>query len=82
MRRKIDDLNSEEQKMDIEIETLNRQLKEEFLENDRNRQYHYITFDDCAKICKAISKGNPQKSLVILSAPTGTTLEVDEEDHG
>jgi hypothetical protein len=46
------------------------------------RQYHYITYDDCLNICKAIGKGDTNKSMIVISAPTGANLEVREEEKG
>ena len=46
------------------------------------REYHYITHEDCTNICKAMNNGDPNKSMVIISAPKGTTVEVGEEEEG
>ena len=51
-------------------------FKEEFLEKEELRQYHYICYDDAVSICKAMSRGDTNKSMLIVSAPKGTSLEV------
>ena len=82
MRKKIDDLATEEKRLDNEILALNHQLKEEYLQNDHYSQYHYITFEDCAHICRNICKADTNKGMLVLTAPKGTKLELGEEDRG
>ena len=76
MRRKLEDLNEEENRLDNEIAMLNGQIKENFLENEEFKPYHYITYEDCESICKSMGKNDPNKGMMIVSAPKGTTLEV------
>ncbi len=82
MKRKLDDLTEEERKIDKNISELNAQIKNQFLENQELREYHYITYDDCVSICKAMNKGDSNKSMIILSAPKGASLEAIEEQNG
>jgi len=44
------------------------------LDNEALREYHYITYEDCINICKSMSKGDSAKSMIIISAPKGTSL--------
>lgn len=81
-RRKVEDLTSEEKRLDYEIATLNGQIKEDFLDNEELKQYHYITFEDCLNICESMCKTDPSKGMLVVAAPKGTSLEVGEEDHG
>ena len=82
MRRKLEDLNDEEKQLDNEIAMLNGQIKTEFVDNKEFQQYHYITYDDCLNICKSMCKTDPSKGMLVVSAPKGTTLELDTEDKG
>jgi len=44
------------------------------LDNEELRQYHYITHEDCLNVCKTMAKGDPQKNMLIVTAPKGTAL--------
>lgn len=48
------------------------------------REYHYITYDDLNKIYQTMNKdkGETAKSMIIISAPKGTSLEMGQEEHG
>jgi hypothetical protein len=46
------------------------------------RPYHYITYEDCVNICKSMNKNDPNKAMIIISAPKGSTLEVGAEEKG
>ena len=81
---KLNQYTEEEAKLDAEINRLNKKIKEEYLENESLREYQYITYEDCENICKSMAKDSTVKSIVVVSAPKGTTLEtvdVDEEGH-
>jgi hypothetical protein len=46
------------------------------LDKEDLRQYHYITYEDCINICKSMNKNDPNKAMIIISAPRGSSLEV------
>jgi hypothetical protein len=48
------------------------------------REFHYITYDDLMKIYQAMNKdkGESAKSMIVISAPKGTSLEMGQEEHG
>jgi len=48
------------------------------------REYHYITHDDLVNIYKTMNRGggDRNKSMIVIAAPKGTTLEMGEEEHG
>lgn len=48
------------------------------------REFHYITYDDLAKIYQTMNKdkGDTAKSMIIISAPKGTSLEMGQEEQG
>ena len=80
---KLNQYTEEEAKLDAEIHRLNQRIREEFLENEALREYQYITYEDCLNICKSMTKDSRNKSIVVLSAPKGTTLEaVDTDEAG
>ena len=77
---RINQYAEEEAKLDAEINQLNQRIREDFLENEKLRDYQYITYEDCLSICKSMAKESESKSIVVLSAPKGTTLEaIDTE---
>jgi FtsZ-binding cell division protein ZapB len=76
LRKKLDELREEEDSLDAEIASLNGQIQDEFLENEELKQFHYITFEDCLSICKSMNKTDPNKGMLVVSAPKGTSLEV------
>lgn len=75
-------MTNEERALDNDIAVLSSQIKEQFLENEALKPYHYITHEDCQNICKTINKQDPTKSMIIISAPKGTSLEAGEDDRG
>ena len=80
---KLNQYTEEEAKLDAEINRLNQRIREDFLENENLREYQYITYEDCMNICKSMTKESENKSIVVLSAPKGTTLEaIDTEETG
>jgi len=46
------------------------------------REYHYITHEDMLNIYKTMTQGETSKSMIVISAPKGTSLEMGEEEHG
>ena len=46
------------------------------------REYHYITYEDMINIQKTMNQGDKTKSMIIISAPKGTSLEMGEEEQG
>lgn len=46
------------------------------------REYHYITHDDLLNIYKTMNKGDSSKSMIVISAPKGTSLEMGQEENG
>jgi hypothetical protein len=46
------------------------------------REFHYITYDDMMNIYKTMNQGEENKSMIVISAPKGTSLEMGEEEHG
>jgi NADH:ubiquinone oxidoreductase subunit D len=82
MRRKLEELETEERKIDNDIASINSQIKQDYLDREDLRQYHYITYDDCLNICKSMNKNDPNKNMIIISAPRGSALEVGEEEKG
>lgn len=44
---KLKELQTEEDRLDTEIDNLNRNIKEQYLENEKLKDQHYITYDDC-----------------------------------
>mgnify|MGYP000869464703 FL=1 len=46
------------------------------------REYHYVTHEDMLNIYKAMNANDPHKSMLVISAPKGTSLEMGEEEHG
>ena len=40
------------------------------------RKFHYITFEDVMSIYKTMSQGDYSKSMIVVSAPKGTSLEM------
>jgi hypothetical protein len=48
------------------------------------REYHYITYDDLGKIYQTMNKdkGEAARSMIVISAPKGTSLEMGQEEHG
>jgi hypothetical protein len=42
------------------------------------RQYHYITHEDMLNIYKSMNSGDNSKSMFVISAPKGTSLEMGE----
>lgn len=52
------------------------------MENEKLKDQHYITYEDCLEIAKSISKQANDKSLVVLSAPKGSVLEAVEQGDG
>jgi|JI61114C2RNA_FD_contig_61_2722854_length_2924_multi_2_in_0_out_0_2 hypothetical protein len=75
MREKLEQLNTKERKVDVFIESINRKIKEEFLQNEAEKEYNYLTFEDCKKLTERIHKDSTD-SLLIITAPKGTTIEV------
>ena len=79
---KVSQLTEEEKRLDEEIDMLNRSIKEQYLDNDKLKDQHYITYDDCLEIVRSLSKQSTDKSLVVLSAPKGSVLEAVEQGDG
>lgn len=79
---KVAQLAEEEKRLDEEIDALNRNIKEQYLDNEKLKDQHYITYEDCLEIAKSLSKQSADKSLVILSAPKGSVLEAVEQGDG
>jgi E2F transcription factor CC-MB domain len=52
------------------------------LEDEEQRQYHFITEEDCMQICKKLSQGDTNKQIIVMSAPKGTTLRVSNQENG
>ena len=46
------------------------------------REYHYITHEDMLNIYKTMTQGETSKSMIVISAPKGTSLEMGVEEHG
>ena len=82
MRKKLEELDSQEKKIDNEIANINNQIKEEYLNKQEFKPYHYITYEDCINICKSMNKNEHNKTMIIISAPKGSSLEVVEEEKG
>lgn len=61
---------------------MNKQIKEEYLDNEALRPNQYITYQDCIEIAKSLVADSPDKQLIILSAPKGSILEAIEEADG
>lgn len=72
----------EEKKLDASIQELNSQIRKQFLDNEQMRQFHYITYDDMLNIYKTMNGGDNSKSMIVIAAPKGTSLEMGEEEHG
>lgn len=79
-RRKLDELEEEEEEIDERIAACHQQIQQQFLENEEQRQYHFLTEEDCMQVCKKLSKGDASKQMVVMSAPKGTTLRVTQEN--
>lgn len=62
--------------MDASIQELNSQIRKEFLDNEQMREYHYITFDDMMGIYRTMNGGDRSKSMIVIAAPKGTSLEM------
>jgi hypothetical protein len=75
MRDRLEDLQTKERKVDNFIESINRKIKEEFLQNETEKEFNYLTFEDCKKLTERIHKDSTD-SLLIITAPKGTTIEV------
>jgi CRISPR/Cas system endoribonuclease Cas6 (RAMP superfamily) len=74
MKRKLKEMEEEELSLDRQLADYNRQIKEDFLEKSEYKPYHYITFEDCEKICQSLSERDASKTLLIISAPKGAKL--------
>ena len=44
------------------------------------REFHYVTYDDLLNICKTMNKSEEDQSMLIISAPKGTAVEMGEEE--
>lgn len=75
MRGRLEDLQVKEKRVDNYIESINRKIKEEFLQNESEKEYNYLTYEDCKKLTERIHKDSTD-SLLIITAPKGTTIEV------
>lgn len=82
MKQRLEEMHSEEKELDQSIQELNNQIRREFLENEEMREYHYITHEDLVNIYKSMNRNDTNKSMVVIAAPKGTTLEMGEQDHG
>ena len=84
MKVRLERMNEEEKNLDTKIQELNTQIRKEFLDNEEMREYHYITYDDLNKIYQTMNKdkGETAKSMIIISAPKGTSLEMGQQEHG
>jgi transcription factor E2F3 len=79
---RIAELAKEEYTLDAEIDALNNEIKDDYLDNEELRANQYITYQDCIDIAKNLVGEAPDKQLVILSAPRGSLLEAVEESDG
>lgn len=80
LKTRLDRMNDEEKDLDNKITELNNKIRREFLENQEMRDYHYITYDDLMKIYETMSReqGGSAKSMLVISAPKGTSLEMGQ----
>ena len=46
------------------------------------REFHYITYEDMMNIYRTMNQGDNTKSMIVISAPKGTSLEMGEEEQG
>lgn len=72
----------EEESLDQQIAQTNEQIMEQFVENVQSMPYQFITYEDCVGICKSMTKSDPTKGILVISAPKGSGLEVAEEEKG
>ena len=42
------------------------------------REYHYVTYEDMINIYKTMNGEDNSKSMIVISAPKGTSLEMGE----
>ena len=42
------------------------------------REYHYVTYEDMINIYKTLNGEDISKSMIVISAPKGTSLEMGE----
>lgn len=79
MKKQLEALVDDEKQMDECIQELHKKLNQNFLNNEEQTKYTYLTYDDF----KALSKtnGEDNQALFIITAPKGTTLEVPVIDN-
>jgi hypothetical protein len=42
------------------------------------REFHYITYEDMKGIYRTMNGGDSSKSMIVIAAPKGTSLEMGE----
>jgi transcription factor E2F2 len=66
--------------MDLYIEHLHKGLLDTFLNNEENKKYTFLTYEDFQKLSKLTSQENGE-ALFIITAPAGTTLEYPKQEN-